>query len=386
MYAVEEIRNLVNLIKLSPPDLMVVSMEGMKFPTWRLLLAMHSPLMANLLVQTLRPGDEGLLAVTLPLPFPSVSSMLASLGEGGNLDHLGEAAQLLGGNNKIPTKERNPKKFQGITEIQEGGSLVIVGNASQLSGTNNVIASTFVSAKVAVDDRNRDMLLKKESVQHSLVSTSFSQAQKIAAIEISPKECEIDLSEYSGDVTGSYSRNNVFDKSAKDIKNESANSGDEAEVDKADKEEPSMEETFIDIIDMKTDEDSKQSEGEPKTLWPDPGSVVPGLIFPDYDAMTTSLDEWSRANFSPLVKSSSGGIARGKPKPFHTFRCPHKKAKRRSSSLGIRRQRASVIEYVDCPFLINTKVNADGSCVVTSAVTKHSGHPISEEQFNKYRR
>ena len=91
MSAVVEMKNLVKLIKLSPPDLMVVSMEGMKFPSWRLLLAMHSPLLANLLIQTLRPGDDGLLAITLPLPYSSISSMLASLSEGGNLDQLGEA-------------------------------------------------------------------------------------------------------------------------------------------------------------------------------------------------------------------------------------------------------------------------------------------------------
>ena len=100
MFAAEEMTNLVNLIKLSPPDLMVVSMEGMKFPTWRLLLAMHSPLLANLM-QTLRPSDEGLLAVTMLLPYPSVSSMLASLNEGGNLDHLGDAAQVLVSNSKV---------------------------------------------------------------------------------------------------------------------------------------------------------------------------------------------------------------------------------------------------------------------------------------------
>ena len=139
MFAVEEMKNLVNLVKLSPPDLMVVSMEGMKFPTWRLLLAMHSPLLANLL-QTLRPGEEGLLAVTLPLPYPSVSSMLAILSEGGNLDHLEEAAQLLGFGNKmmsassapsqVTKEERNPKHFQRRTEILEGSSLVIVNKSS----------------------------------------------------------------------------------------------------------------------------------------------------------------------------------------------------------------------------------------------------------------
>ena len=103
MFAAEDMKNLANLIKLSPPDLMVVSLEGMKLPTWRLLLAMHSPLLANLL-QTLRPGEEGLLAITLPLPYLSVSSMLSNLGDGGNLDHLGEAAQLfVFGNNKMLT-------------------------------------------------------------------------------------------------------------------------------------------------------------------------------------------------------------------------------------------------------------------------------------------
>ena len=37
MFGSVQLKNLVNLIKLSPPDLMIVSMEGMKFPTWRLL-------------------------------------------------------------------------------------------------------------------------------------------------------------------------------------------------------------------------------------------------------------------------------------------------------------------------------------------------------------
>ena len=136
---------------------------------------MHSPLLANLL-QTLRPGDEGLLAVTLPLPYLSVSSMLAILGEGGNLDHLGEAAQLLVGNNKQPagsapslvaTKEEgNPKlQFQRMTEVpKKGGSLVIVGHASRSSGnTNKMLSSTFVSTKVAEKERNQGMMWKAQT-------------------------------------------------------------------------------------------------------------------------------------------------------------------------------------------------------------------------------
>ena len=216
MSAAQELNNLVNLIKLSPPDLMVVSLEGMKFPTWRLLLALHSPMLANLL-QTLRPGEEGLLAITLPLPYASVSSMLAILGEGGNLDHLGEAAQMLVFGNtssapsQVPTKEGNPKNFQRMTEIPEGGSLVIVGKASQQSGTNKMLfGSTFT--KVPVEKRNPGALHKSHSTdessdQRSLVSTNTATSME----EISPKEFKIDLSEYS-DASQIFSRNNVFDK------------------------------------------------------------------------------------------------------------------------------------------------------------------------------
>ena len=392
MSAVKNMRSLGNIIKLSPPDLMVVSIEGMKFPTWRLLLAMHSPLLANLL-QTLRPGEEGLLAVTLPLPYVSVSSMLAILGEGGNLDHLGEAAQLLGFSNnmlsagsapsQIPTKEGNPKNFPRMTEIQEGGSLVIVGTAPKHPGTNKMLfGSTFT--KVPVEKRNPGTLHKSHSTdessdQHSLVNTATSM------VEISPKEFKIDLSEYS-DASQIFSRNNVFDKSANAIESESGSSG---ALDKTNNDgitEENLEEVFIDVIDVKTDHtDSKPSQEGSKAPWPAPGSLTPGLLFPDYDSMTTSLNEWSRANFSPLTKASSGTMA-GSARAFHTFKCPHKKAKRRSSSLGIRRPRANQIEYADCPFVINTKVNPDGSCVVTRAITEHRGHPDSEEHFQRYRR
>ena len=400
MFAAGETKDLVNLIKLSPPDLMLVSLEGMKFPTWRLLLALHSPMLANLL-QTLRPGEEGLLAITLPLPYIAVSSMLAILGEGGNLDHLGEAAQMLAFDNsklsagfapsQISTKEGNPKQIQKVTEIPD--SLVIVGKASQQrSGTNKMFfGSTLVSTKVPVKKRNQGTVYKAQSTdesseQHSMIKTNTSTT----IVEISPKKFKTELSEYS-DASQTCSKNNVFDKSAKDIGSESADSGD-VTVTAADKTnndditEENLEEVFIDVIDIKTDSvDSKPNKEGLKTPWPGPDSIVPGLLFPDYDSMTTSLDEWSRANFSPLTKASSGTMV-GSARAFHTFKCPHKKAKRRSSSLGIRRTRANKIEYADCPFVINTKVKADGSCVVTKALTEHSGHPDSEEHFRRYRR
>ena len=111
-----------------------------------------------------------------------------------------------------------------------------------------------------------------------------------------------------------------------------------------------------------------------------PTSITPGLLFPNYNSMRSSLDKWSRTNFSPLTKIRSQG---GR----HTFGCPHRKARRSQGGFGIRRQRKSGrVDYVDCPFLVDTKVNPDGSCVVTRALTEHSGHPVSEQQFQKYRR
>ena len=164
-----------------------------------------------------------------------------------------------------------------------------------------------------------------------------------------------------------------------------------------------------DIINM--DSDEEDYKGGRTTLWPagpgkftpdllfpdmatpdmatpglvTPDKFTPGLLFPDYHSMVASLEEWSRANFSPIVKRSSAVFRKGK-RPHHTFCCPHKSASRSSRGSGIRRPRTNAIEFVDCPFLIDTKVNVDGSCVVTRALTEHSGHPVSEQQFQKYRR
>ena len=118
-----------------------------------------------------------------------------------------------------------------------------------------------------------------------------------------------------------------------------------------------------------------------------PSSITVGLLFPDYNSMRASLEEWSRVNFSPLAKIRSERVRSGHPRPSHTFGCPHsRKARRNLGGSGTRRQRKKRVEYVDCPFRIDIKVNADGSCVVTRALTEHSGHEVSEEQFLKYYR
>ena len=532
MYAVEEMRNLVNLIKLSPPDLMVVSMEGMKFPTWRLLLAMHSPLLAKLLIQILRPGDDGLLAVTLPLPYSSVSSMLASLSEGGNLDHLGEAGQLLGGNSKITTKEGNPKMFQGLMKIQEGGNLDQLGEAAQvlafgnnelltcsgpsqvlsrernptnfeeeikgksslanvvevdqqLHGINNMLSSASYAPtkKVSRNGRNSGTFQQMREIEkgrgninqlgdapqllgNDMLSNAFGAAkdsgtnarnfQRVTeiqeggnlvivgkatqlsssknksilpdvrnpsvlpkahstnndsdqylqissksvqnlALEISPKGGKVEIGEYidNDNATGTVYGNEVFDiKSEGETFREITTPEENNSSDAGNDLEENVEDIFIDIIDMNTNMYSRQSQGgfDPARIPPGLdksesetfGEITPGLLFPDYNSMTDFLDKWSRNNFSPLTKRSSGGI--NPNQNYHVFCCPHKKTTRSPTGSGIRTQRKNIVEYVDCPFRIILKVNLDGSCVVTRALTEHRGHEVSEEQFQKYQR
>ena len=303
--------------------------------------------------------------------------MLAILSEGGNLDHLGETAQMLGGNNELSVtssapsqvtkKEGNERNFQRKKEIP-----VIFEKEY-----HKMLSSTFVSTQSGMEERNQGRVHKANSKeelidQHSLVSTDTQPVQN-NMLEISSKECKID--EVGDSVVKSESAS-FGEITAEDKRNNGGNA------------EDNLEEVFIaKITNMKTDVDSRkpnQKEGL-KAAWPGAGSLTPGLLFPDYNSMTTSLDEWSRANFSPMTKASSGSGGFGQAKPFHNFRCPHKKAHKRSS-LGLRRAKANVIEYVDCPFLIDTKVNSDGSCVVTRAMTDHIGHPVSEDQFQIYRR
>ena len=110
------------------------------------------------------------------------------------------------------------------------------------------------------------------------------------------------------------------------------------------------------------------------------GTFTPGLTFPDYDSMMTAVDNWGQANFSPIITRSSGGRK-------HTFCCPHRQKKeKRPSFKGVRQRKKITIEYVDCPFLIDTKLNADGSYIVSRAETEHRGHEVSEEQFQRYQR
>ena len=306
-----ETKNLVNLIKLSQPDVMIVSSEGMKFPTWRLLLAMHSPVLARLL-QAFKPAEEGLLAISLPLSYSTVSSMLTILSEGGNIDYLGEATDLLG--IKMPDGFHSPKNVP-------------------------LIGKGFLSASTTNEKSEQSSPIKSKN--------NYPKSQ----LGFSPKSGEGD-----------------------DIKEE-IESESEEEHETEDRELDFDEESNDD---MKRPVVKRNSSNQSRLI--KPGCLAPGLVFPNLDAMMAAINEWSQANFSPLVTTSSFG---GRPGTLHTFGCPHRK-KKKSKSLGIR-QCTHAIQYVDCPFMIKAKANKDGSYRVIRAELEHIGHEVSEEQYAKYR-
>ena len=349
-------KHLVSLIKLSQPDLMLVSSEGMKFSTWRLLLALHSPLLADLL-QTSRPSEEGILAISLPLSYTSVSSMLTILSEGGNLDNLGEVAQLL--------------------------SLWSHTSAPKTDGSAKFEKST---------GRNPRSIFKVNSTDKDSCKINSSVVKK-PAFEILSKSETVDLNKVKGD-----SGKSIWDFKAKHesesfdnvLANQADNAGQKVmemvmgELNNGDKNIEKEEDFEEETSDTKADDgDSKQIEEGKKVIWcGNTGPLSPGLTFPNYDSMMAALDEWGQANFSPMITRSSGNIFRQ-----HTFRCPHSQKKRQKEpSLRIRQTKKVTLEYVDCPFLIDAKVNADGSYIISRAETKHRGHEVSEEQFQKYRR
>ena len=322
-----EMKNLVNLIKLSQPDVMVVSREGMKFPTWRLLLAMHSPLLASLF-QTLKPAEEGLLAISLPLSYTTVSSMLATLSEGGNIDYLGEVSELLG--IKFPEESPSPTKVSPVGK------------------------SSRSLLKANIPNKNSEESTPTKS------KACFPKTQINAPI---PTKHTDDI---KSQMAGEYS----------DVK-------EEAESESEDEDEPQDDEE----VSFDPDDNGDVKKPDIKSVSPDPplmigpGCLARGLVFPNHNAMMAAINEWSQANFSPFVTTSSFG---GRVGVAHTFGCPHRQ-KRKSRSAGIR-QRLDVIQYADCPALIKARANKDGSYTVTRADLEHRGHEVSEEQYYKYRK
>jgi hypothetical protein len=71
--------SLLPLVRCSRPDLVIVSSEGRESYSWRLLLALHSPLAARLLADS-SPTDGTISSLALPsVPHAAVQAMLACL-------------------------------------------------------------------------------------------------------------------------------------------------------------------------------------------------------------------------------------------------------------------------------------------------------------------
>ena len=375
-------KNLVSLIKLTQPDLMIVSSEGMKFSTWRLLLALHSPLLTELL-HTLKPSEEGILAISLPLPYTSVSSMLTILSEGGNLDCFGEAAQLLGNrmllNSFASNKTAGSSKFES-SHGRNPRSLFKVNSTDKDTNRYSLINlnSSFIRKPAFEMLSKSDMLDLNGVNDQGRCGDTASEKQSICHVSDFKNEHESES----------------FDNVVADMAIGKAHNGDKKVIEgnyvtKMGRGEPNNGDTGNnreETSDMKADAgDSKQIEEEriENFIWVgEVGTLTPGLTFPDYDSMMAAFDEWSEANFSPMITRSSGDKWGN-----HIFCCPHSKKKRqKEQSLRIRQTKKITIEYVDCPFLIITKLKADDSYIVSRAETEHRGHNVSEEQFQKYRR
>ena len=101
------LRSVTSLVRSCPEDTVLVTNDGRQISTWRLLLALHSPIMAQLLSLS----SERVLAISVPLSAEQINSLLADIDEGGDVFRGDqEVADLLGVRNsrwleKIISKE-----------------------------------------------------------------------------------------------------------------------------------------------------------------------------------------------------------------------------------------------------------------------------------------
>ena len=93
--------------------------------------------------------------------------------------------------------------------------------------------------------------------------------------------------------------------------------------------------------------------------------------------MMTSINEWSAANFSPIVIGGGDGHV------DVSMYCPHASKKRTRITT---KKRKDSVSQVACPLKLLLRKRKDGSWVVTQAIMEHQEHEVSEEMFQKYRK
>jgi hypothetical protein len=338
---------LTALVRAGRPDLLLVSSEGRRLPTWRLLLGLHSPLLAGLL----RAAAPGTAAVSLPAPAATITALLAALGAGARPADSALARLLgLAGPPQAPGTKHTKHKYKPRDDL-----------VSVLK-SKNIISSENIDVHIDYEDFDEDTIVKEE-----IADENFEEGFDDFSDDYIHNKSGGDLNDTIK--ASNYVRDREEERNPK---NEMDNLEDGVSDDDSNEEE-----------EWKPNVDTKSTlpKNNPVLVTINPGELQKGLTFPDYDSMVASVHDWSEANFSPIVTKSS---CRSRGKRLVMMACPHAN-KRKSKSTG-KRIRKGLIEHVACPVMLTMMERPDGSYVVTRATTEHEGHEVSEEMFKKYRR
>ena len=419
------LRRVTSLVRSCPEDTVLVTNDGRKITTWRLLLALHSPIMAQLFASS-SFSSERLLAISVPFSAEQTNNLLADIEEGGDVVRGDqEVAELLGVRNSQLSKKITSKEISvQVNNPVENNSKVItkspikypagevqnsfhenVGNIGDKTNINSVYnKSTNVSKghKYCPEKTPRQTPLQSVLKQRTNLNAGLGSIKEIhldhGFKNISGKTESIDREENeSSEETVILNTNEVISGSiVVSLDNENKNityvfeeivDNVETNIHEVKTELNKLGKIFDDKCTLETGisiiKDDNVAECECKPLQKDLNTsmflktedIMKGLTFPDHETMMMSINEWSTTNFSPIVTRSrvSDNLYMG---------CPHA-FKKKSKSTG-KRMRLDALKHAACPLKLLLRKRKDDSWVVSQAMMEHHGHEVSEEMFNKY--
>ena len=109
--------------------------------------------------------------------------------------------------------------------------------------------------------------------------------------------------------------------------------------------------------------------------------MMEGIVFKTDDVAVLSIQKWTEKTFCPLskIRYQKGQTKHGEYiKGRRCFRCPH--GVQRKSKTAVQRP-TQRLKYSKCQVKINLNEQDDGSWMITSCYLKHSGHPVTEQNF-----
>ena len=422
-----------SLVRSCPEDTVLVTNDGRRIGTWRLLLALHSPFMAQLFTSS-SSSREGVVALSVPLSTEETNNLLADMEEGGDVYREDEAMTELFGvrtsrfDEQIVVKEdtiqmtypfeitrkeitKSPiKRPSDDGEISHNILKIQKHNTKHSCYTNfEKTANGNTNVKIrSLDKSSINTPLQSEFKRNPTGSIVTSVPWSVKEMYLEPKHDstsgdtkQMDSKEertHSSEITVNMNKT-VASSVVESIENKNEtkhfifeNKLNNLEKDilgtKVDKSEDHFPKTTSKTGSMiGTDDHYGDYAFKPVLAHPNIDVILrtedikKGLTFPDKETMMTSLTEWSVANFSPIVINGGNGIGNGNIR----MGCPHASQKKKSKGTGKRRRQDSV-EQVACPLKLLLRTRKDGSWLVTKAVTEHKGHEVSEERFQKYRK